>query len=109
MAQVACLACAEPFAFIVLRPFASLRVLVLAIAAGLVIIGASRLLSRRAGPVSRGLGLLWVLAGVAAGLWPALTVRAITLLVAIHLGGDGTIDIVHSLRERSGRRAAGLG
>lgn len=94
--------------WLIVRPFSSLSLLVLVIAAGLLVTGLSRLSDDDRTTRSRALGALWVAIAVVVLLWPGLTVRWLTLIVAIHLIVDGLGDIWDGIRAHTDQRFASL-
>lgn len=92
--------------WLILRPVASLSVLVILIAAGLIVTGFARVFDRDAGTAARILGGVWVALGVAVLFWPGLTVRTLTFLVGMYLIVDGIGDIVDSIRAKTDQRVA---
>lgn len=85
------------------RPFDSLGVLIVLIAASLAVEGVVRIARRGTDPVlGVGIGALLVLAGVVVALWPGLTVRALAVVAGGTLvlrGGVRLYECVRGQRE----------
>ena len=97
-------------AVLTLRPFASLAVLVLLVAVGLLLTGVSDLVRwRSAGDRSSLLsGLLWLAAAVAVLAWPGLTVRTLAVVVGLALVLGGVARVVAALRGTRDERVAAV-
>lgn len=93
--------------WLIVRPFASLRVLAVAISAGLIVIGISRTTAPESKRTTRILGAGWIIVGAVALFWPGVTVRMITFLVGIHLIVDGADDVLGTIRAERDQRIAG--
>jgi uncharacterized membrane protein HdeD (DUF308 family)/alpha-beta hydrolase superfamily lysophospholipase len=98
-------------AILVTRPFQSLTVLIILVAAGLILTALSDLADRFDLAGSRlqtfsGVGRL--LLGVTVLLWPGLSLEALTLIVGIALIGSGSLRALSALRGESDARAAAL-
>ncbi len=95
---------------LVFRPFASLAVLVLLLAASFVGLGAAELTDAvdRKGWIPKVAALLWVALGLGLLLWPGLGLRTLVLLVAITLLAEGALRIVSGLRRDADLRFAAL-
>ena len=96
-------------AFLVLRPFSSLRVLVLSIAAALIVSAVADLVKPLGvGGVRRVQSLIWgcvrVATALALLLWPAPGLGVIVLLAALSLAGNGILDGVAGFQQRGVRR-----
>lgn len=91
---------------LILRPMASLSVLVILVSAGLIVSGTARLFDRNAVTLTRALGVAWVALGSAVLFWPALTVRTLIFVVGIYLVVDGAGDIVGAFRTWTDQRVA---
>lgn len=96
-------------AFLVLRPFSSLRVLVLSIAVALVVWAASDLGAHYGAGGARRLravigGCVRVAAALALLLWPAAGLGVIVLLAALSLAGNGILDGIAGFQQRGARR-----
>lgn len=99
-------------AILLTRPFQSLAVLILLVAAGLIVQGVSELLDRTtvtdARP-TRIIGGLWIGLGLAVLLWPGLSLRLLAVFVGLALISNGIGRILAALRGDSDERlAAGL-
>jgi uncharacterized membrane protein HdeD (DUF308 family)/pimeloyl-ACP methyl ester carboxylesterase len=96
--------------WVLFRPFASLTLLVVLVAIGLITTGLARFLATEDPTTSaeRILGGVWIAAGVAVVLWPNLTVRMLTFVVAIYLIVDGIGDILTGIRRGHDQRLAAL-
>ena len=79
--------------WLIVRPLASLSALVLAIAAGMVVAGASRLSDSDRPLPARVSGWLWIAVGAVLLALPELTVRGLVALVGSYLVIDGLADI----------------
>jgi uncharacterized membrane protein HdeD (DUF308 family)/alpha-beta hydrolase superfamily lysophospholipase len=104
-------ACAAFGAFAVLRPFASLRVLVAVVVAGMLLsaitaIAASRRASSR-WPALLG-GSAWLVAAVVVVAWPHVTTRVLAFVVGVALIVDGILDALAGIRGGTDRRAAAV-
>jgi uncharacterized membrane protein HdeD (DUF308 family) len=103
--------CALVGVTLVTRPFRSLAVLIVLIAAGAILTGLSDLAGRSDTPASPTVTLVaiaWILLGVAILLWPGLSLRVLTLLVAIALIARGIAHIRSALRAETDSRVAAL-
>lgn len=89
--------------WLLVRPFASLGVLVLVISSGLAVTGVARVTEQDGTWVSRGRGAVWLVVAVVLLFWPNLTVRALTLVIGIHLIVDGLGDVWDGVRSRAER------
>ncbi|WP_415297595.1 lipase family protein [Cellulosimicrobium sp. SJTW-1] len=93
-------------AAVVLRPFASLAVLVVAVVAAFAVLGVAELVGDGgAPPDARGpralrvvRGLLFLALAVAVLVWPAPTIGVVALLVGVGLVVAGVLDVVDGLR-----------
>lgn len=97
-------------AALVLRPFASLGVLVLLVVAALILLGVGEL-ADEARPWDRSTLLLagaWWAAALAILLWPDATVRVIALVVGAVLVVEGVTKLVRGLRGLADERVAAL-
>lgn len=98
-------------ATLVTRPFQSLAVLVLLVAAGLILAGLSELADRADGVDRRPAavaGIAWVALGVAVLLWPGLSLRALAAIVGVALVVSGVARAGSALRGATDERAAAL-
>jgi uncharacterized membrane protein HdeD (DUF308 family) len=96
---------------LVTRPFQSLAVLTLLVAAGLVLSGLNELLDRSDTPRSWGttlVGVAWILLGVAVLLWPGLGLRALARIVGVATIGSGVARVLSAFRGSTDYRAASL-
>jgi uncharacterized membrane protein HdeD (DUF308 family)/alpha-beta hydrolase superfamily lysophospholipase len=103
--------CVVVGATLVTRPFQSLAVLILLVAAGLIVNGVSELADRSDAPDARATtiaGIGWIVLGVAILLWPGLSLQALALLVGIALIGSGAARVLSALRGNTDTRAAAL-
>jgi uncharacterized membrane protein HdeD (DUF308 family) len=100
VAAVLGVACVLLGLVLIFRPFASLAVLVLAVGAALIAVGAAELSARtgkaRIPSVLAGAGLL--VAGVVVVVWPGLSLTALTTVAGIALLVTGTLRLWSSLR-----------
>ncbi len=94
--------------WLIVRPFSSLSLLVLVIAAGLVVTGLTRLADNDRARGSRALGALWIIVAVMVLVWPGPTVRWLTLIVGVHLVVEGLGDIWDGIRAQTDQRFASL-
>lgn len=94
--------------YVLVRPFSSLRLLVILIGAGLIVTGISRLVGVDGEETGLGrvVGLLWIGGGIAVLAWPDLTVRALVWVVGIWLVVDGVVDVVSGFRGGADQRLA---
>jgi uncharacterized membrane protein HdeD (DUF308 family)/acetyl esterase/lipase len=97
-------------AILVTRPFQSLAVLIVLVAAGLVLQGVSELLDRSApdGRPALAVGRGWIVLGLAVLLWPGLSLRILAVFVGIALIGGGIARVLAALRGDSDERIAAL-
>ena len=79
---------------LVVRPFSSLAVLVVAVVVGLVVLGVDELADGDRWSVVRGSVSLG--AAIAVVVWPGVTIRVLALLVAAALIVDGVLDLARS-------------
>lgn len=100
--------CAALGVVLVVRPFLSLAVLVVLLAAGLVAHGIAELLRRDAPWLRLGLALGWVAAGVLVLVVPGLTIGGLVLVVGIALVLSGAIGAVRALQGSGGDRWTAL-
>jgi uncharacterized membrane protein HdeD (DUF308 family)/alpha-beta hydrolase superfamily lysophospholipase len=95
------LAAAAVGVVVVLRPFTSLTVLVILVAAGLVISGASSLArwhrQRRPWP-DLIIGVVSIIAGIAVAVWPGITTEVLANLVGLAMVLVGVLDIAGGIR-----------
>jgi alpha-beta hydrolase superfamily lysophospholipase len=111
LAVVLGLACAAVGVVLIFRPFTSLSVLILLVAAGLIATGiatlaaarrsASRLLPKLA-------GVAWIAAGVLVLAWPDITTRGLAVVVGVTLIVGGLLDVVAGLRGTTDERLAAV-
>ncbi len=94
--------------WLILRPMASLSLLVLVICIGLAVVGAGRVVDDEASTGSRLLGVAEIVLGGVVFFWPNLTMRTLTLAVGVYLIVDGIGDVGDALRGKTDRRVAGL-
>ncbi|HEX7098311.1 MAG TPA: lipase family protein [Acidimicrobiia bacterium] len=94
--------------WLIIRPIASLSTLGLAIAAGLLATGGSRLTASDTSFSARLLAVLWVAVAFVLVVWPDLTMRWLVLLVGAHLAIDGIGDIWAGVRSEADQRFAAI-
>lgn len=94
--------------WLILRPMASLSLLVLVICTGLVVVGVGRAFDAGASTGSRLLGVAGIVLGGVFFFWPNLTMRTLTLAVGVYLIVDGVGDMIDAIRGRTDRRVSGL-
>ena len=93
-------------AAVVLRPFASLAVLVVAVVAAFAVLGVAELVGGGGAPAGAGggralrvvRGLLFLALAVAVLVWPAPTIGVVALLVGVGLVVAGVLDVVDGVR-----------
>jgi uncharacterized membrane protein HdeD (DUF308 family) len=103
--------CVGVGATLVTRPFQSLAVLVVLVAAGMIVNGVSELAERSDVPDARATtiaGIAWIVLGLAVVLLPGLSLRALALLVGVSLLVGGVARILSALRGTTDARAAAL-
>ena len=86
---------------LVLRPFTSLTVLVILVAAGLVISGASALARwhrRREAWPDLLIGVVSIIAGLAVAVWPGITTEVLANLVGLAMIVFGALDVAAGIR-----------
>lgn len=96
---------------LVTRPFQSLAMLTLLAAAGFVLTGLGELTERTddTSPQTRTVaGVLWMLGGLAVLLWPGLSLRALSVIVAVATIANGCARALSGLRGDADHRAAAL-
>lgn len=96
---------------LVMRPFASLSVLVWMVAAGLVLTGIATM--GLAGPHGRSswltpLGAAWILAGVLVAAWPGVTTSAVAVIVGVSLLLGGAVEVAAGLVGAAAHRVAAV-
>lgn len=99
--------CVVVGAVLTLRPFSSLAVLVLMVAAGLVSTGLVELFSARDSPAPRlaiAAGVGWLAAGVAVLVWPGLTIDAVTAVAGLAMIVGGVVRAVVDFRGTADQR-----
>jgi uncharacterized membrane protein HdeD (DUF308 family)/alpha-beta hydrolase superfamily lysophospholipase len=79
------------------KPFASLGVLVVLVAAALILTGISEIASAESALIRRA-GLAWLVLGGVVALWPDLTIRGLAILVGTGLFVGGLLRIVSGIR-----------
>jgi len=96
---------------LITRPFQSLAVLILLVAAGLILTGLSNLTERSdvAAPqlITAG-GIARVVLGVAVLLWPGLSLQLLTIVVGVALIGGGVTRALSAFRSGTDERLAAL-
>lgn len=103
--------CALVGVTLVTRPFQSLAVLILLVAAGLILTGLGEVADRADAPDRRPAtvaGVVWIVLGVAVLLWPGLSLRALALIVGAALLVSGLARVLSALRRGADERAAAL-
>ena len=92
------------------RPFSSLSLLVILIAVGLIVTGASRLIGAEDNTtgLTRVVGALWITGGIAVLAWPDITVRTVVWVLAGWLVVDGLVDVIAGFRQGTDDRAASV-
>lgn len=98
-------------ATLVTRPFQSLAVLIILVAAGLILTGLSDLVACTEMPDSRPAtftGVAWILLGSAVLLWPGMSLWALAIVVGIALLTNGAAQIFAALRGTNDYRVASL-
>jgi uncharacterized membrane protein HdeD (DUF308 family) len=89
-----------------LRPFSSLEVLVVLVAANLAVTGVSELLAAgeaRASWRARCAGGLWIATAIAALAWPGITASALAVLVGLGLIAGGAVRLLDVAGSREHR------
>ena len=94
--------------WLIVRPFESLALFLFVIALGLGVTGLSKLTDDEVTAMARVLGAAWIVLGITVLVWPDLTVRWLTLIVAGYLIVDGLGDIWDGIRARIDQRAAAV-
>ena len=82
---------------ITLKPFSSLGVLIVLVAAALVLTGVSEIAAARTA-IERWAGAAWIAAGMTVAAWPDLSIRALAVLVGVSLLVGGALRIVSAVR-----------
>jgi uncharacterized membrane protein HdeD (DUF308 family)/acetyl esterase/lipase len=98
-------------AILVTRPFQSLAILVLLVAAGLVLTGFADLADQTDAPdqrVATALGITWVVLGIAALVWPSLSLATLAIVVALALIVGGAVRLLPAIRGDADQRVAAL-
>ncbi|MBD7920266.1 DUF308 domain-containing protein [Cellulomonas sp. Sa3CUA2] len=112
-------------ALLALRPFASLGVLVVGVVAGLVVLGAVRLVADRPAAADRDApdaaeppptpprwwwapGCAYLAAAAVVLLWPGPTIRVLAVAVGLVLVADGVLDVLAARGARGTARAGAL-
>jgi uncharacterized membrane protein HdeD (DUF308 family) len=103
------LACVVVGIVLVTRPFTSLSVLVVLVAAALIVTGVLELVSA---PISLSpmlavlTGLGWIVAGVVVAVWPGATILVITVVVGISMIISGVVRVVSAVWGTADQRIA---
>lgn len=96
---------------LVFRPFTSLSVLIVVVAIGMFLTGASTLagapLATPRWPVVAA-GAAWIAAGVVVIAWPDMSTRALAVVVGVAMVVGGVLDIVGGLRGSADERIAAV-
>jgi uncharacterized membrane protein HdeD (DUF308 family) len=98
-------------AVLLTRPFSSLAVLIILIAAGLVATGITELAGRAEETDSRVatvVGIGWLVLGIAVLVWPGLSLRALAIVVGVALLVSGAVKVLAAIRDRADQRWAAL-
>jgi uncharacterized membrane protein HdeD (DUF308 family)/alpha-beta hydrolase superfamily lysophospholipase len=105
------LACAVLGAVLIFRPFDSLSVLIVVVAVGAFLMGASSVSQARrsaTGWPGVAAGLVWIAVGVAVLAWPDLTTRGLAVLVGVALIAGGVLDVAAGIRGSTDERLASI-
>lgn len=105
------LVCLSVGASLTLRPFASLAVLIVLTAIGLLVTGATELASAESAPDRRLAivsGIVWLVAGVAVLAWPGLTIRGLVIVLGVSMVAGGVIRVVAGIRGTADERITAL-
>jgi uncharacterized membrane protein HdeD (DUF308 family)/alpha-beta hydrolase superfamily lysophospholipase len=105
------LACAVLGAVLIFRPFDSLSVLIVVVAVGAFLMGASSVSqARRSATGWPGIaaGLVWIAVGVAVLAWPDLTTRGLAVVVGVALIAGGVLDVAAGIRGSTDERLASI-
>ena len=111
LALVLGLVCAVVGVVLIFRPFTSLSVLILLVAAGLIVTGVATLAAARSAGwrlLATLAGLAWIAAGVLVLGWPDLTTRALAVVVGIALIAGGLVEGLAGLRGSTDERLAAV-
>lgn len=105
------IACVLVGTTLITRPFQSLTLLILLVAAGLILTGLNDLAERSdrtsARPLTFG-GTAWIILGIAILLWPGLSFRTLIIIVGLAFIGSGLAHALSALRSETDLRAAAL-
>lgn len=94
---------------LVMRPFASLAVLLVLVVAGLVILGLRAAVDPATGRRHRVLmAAVYLGAAAAVLLWPGPSIRVVAVVVGLALVVEGVVDVVSGVRSRGAARANGV-
>lgn len=96
-------------AVLMTRPFQSLTVLLIVIAAGLILTGINELLHRSAATSTRiatAASIGWIVLGIVVLLWPGLSLRTLSLLAGLGLIASGLARIIPALHSEADQRLA---
>jgi uncharacterized membrane protein HdeD (DUF308 family)/acetyl esterase/lipase len=99
------LACLLLGAFLTVDPLQSLRVLARLVGIGLVLSGVADLAGADEATrpwLSRVAGLIWIAGGVAALVWPGITIGALAIAAGIALVVGGALELAGATRDRGG-------
>jgi uncharacterized membrane protein HdeD (DUF308 family)/alpha-beta hydrolase superfamily lysophospholipase len=105
------LACAVLGAVLIFRPFDSLSVLIVVVAVGAFLMGASSVSQARrsaTGWPGVAAGLVWIAVGVAVLAWPDLTTRGLAVVVGLALIAGGVLDVAAGIRGSTDERLASI-
>jgi uncharacterized membrane protein HdeD (DUF308 family)/alpha-beta hydrolase superfamily lysophospholipase len=98
-------------AALIFRPFDSLSVLIVVVAVGAFLMGASSVSQARrsaTGWPGVAAGLVWIAVGVAVLAWPDLTTRGLAVLVGVALIAGGVLDVAAGIRGSTDERLASI-
>jgi uncharacterized membrane protein HdeD (DUF308 family)/alpha-beta hydrolase superfamily lysophospholipase len=97
-------------ATLISRPFQSLTVLILLVAAGLILNGVSELLDRSANDTrpTTAIGIGWIGLGLIVLLWPGVSLRLLAIVVGIALIAGGVARVLAGLRGDDDERIAAI-
>lgn len=96
---------------LITRPFQSLAVLILLVAAGLILTGLSELAERSdvaAPQLNTAGGIAWIGLGIAVVLWPGLSLQLLAIVVGVAVIGGGVTRALSAFRAGSDERLAAL-
>ncbi len=100
-------ACVVLGAVLIAKPFRSLSVLAVVVAATMILTGVSEFASGAGSTrprLSRAVGLGWLVVGVVALSWPGITIHALAIAVGIALVAGGVAKIISAVRSDGDER-----